>query len=169
MRHSILPSLFCPMASVRLFHIATCLQVGTMSLDWLVDPFASSEFSRSSLPPEVPSGEQQRGAFPASERSRWRQDALQAPPQILQQTKGWNGCGPFLSEGMRCITWNTRGLVGSVFSRQRNREFKLKFLKRLFDANNIFMSPRSAWKGRVSSGYSGVGSAISILWYLYSW
>ena len=29
--------------------------------------------------------------------------------------------------------WNTRGLVGSVFSRQRNREFKLKYLKRLFD------------------------------------
>ena len=40
-------------------------------------------------------------------------------------------------EGMRCITWNTRGLVGSVFSRQRNREFKLKYLKKLFDANNI--------------------------------
>ena len=99
----------------------TCLQVGPMSLDWLVDPFASSEFSRSSLPPEVTSGAQQRGAFPASERSRWRQDALQAPPQILQHTKGWDGCGPFLSEGMRCITWNTRGLVGSVFSRQKQR------------------------------------------------
>ena len=38
---------------------------------------------------------------------------------------------------MRCITWNTRGLVGSVFSKQKNREFKLKYLKRLFDANNI--------------------------------
>ena len=51
--------------------------------------------------------------------------------------KGWDGCGPFLSEGMRCTTWHTRGLVGSVFSRQRNREFKLKYLKRLFDANNL--------------------------------
>ena len=38
---------------------------------------------------------------------------------------------------MRCVTWNTRGLVGSVFSKQKNREFKLKYLKRLFDANNI--------------------------------
>ena len=37
----------------------------------------------------------------------------------------------------RCITWNTRGLVGSVFSRQKNRELKLKYLKRLFHANNI--------------------------------
>ena len=38
---------------------------------------------------------------------------------------------------MRCITWNTRGLVGSVFSKQKNREFKLKYLKKLFDNHNI--------------------------------
>ena len=25
--------------------------------------------------------------------------------------QGGDGCGPFLSEGLRCITWNTRGLV----------------------------------------------------------
>ena len=30
-----------------------------------------------------------------------------------------------------------RGLVGSVFTSQRHREFKLKYLKRLFDANNL--------------------------------
>ena len=83
------------------------------------------------------SGEQQLGAFPASTRSRWRQDPLQAQPQIFQRTKGCDGCGPCLSEGMQCITWNTRGLVGSVVSKQKNREFKLKYLKRLFDANNI--------------------------------
>ena len=68
----------------------TCLQVGPMSLDWPVDPFARSDFSRSSLSPGVPSGEQQRGAFPASTRFRWRQDALQAQPQILQRTTGWD-------------------------------------------------------------------------------
>ena len=117
------------------FNAVTCLLVGPMSLDWPVDPFARSDLSRSTLPPEIPRGEQ-LGVFPASTRSRWRQDALQAQPQILQRTTGWDGCGPFLSEGMRCITWNTRGLVGSVFSRQRNRECKLKYLKRLFDANN---------------------------------
>ena len=32
--------------------------------------------------------------------ARWRQAALQAPPQMLQRTAGWDGCGPFLSEGM---------------------------------------------------------------------
>ena len=115
----------------------TCLQIGPMSLDWLVDPFARSDFSGSSLPLEVPSGEQQQGALPASTRSRWRQDALQAQPQALQRITGWDGCGPFLSKGIRCITWNTRGLVGSVFSRQMNREFKRKYLEKVFGANNI--------------------------------
>ena len=92
-----------------LFRDATCLQVGPMSLDWPVDPFGRFDSSRSSLPPDVPSGEQQLRAFPASIHSRWRQDALQTQPQILQRTPGWDGCGPFLSEGLRCITWNTRG------------------------------------------------------------
>ena len=48
-----------------------------------------------------PSGEQQLRAVPASIRFRWRQDALPAQPQILQRTKGWDGCGSFLSEGLR--------------------------------------------------------------------
>ena len=30
-----------------------------------------------------------------------------------------------------------RGLVGSVFSKPKNREFKLKYLKKLFNTNNI--------------------------------
>ena len=112
-----------------------------MSLDWPVNPFGRSDSSRPSLPPDVPSGEQQRGAFPASIRPLWRQGALQAQPQISQYPTGWDGCGPFVSEGLRCITWNTRGLVGSVFSRQRNREFKLKYLKKLLDNNNIICLP----------------------------
>ena len=116
----------CPrMLSIK---AATCLQVGPMSLELPVDPFAGFDHSRPSLSPEVPSDQQQRGALPASTRSRWRQDALQAPPQILQRSTGWDGCGPFLSVGMRCVTWNTRGIVGSVFSKQKNREFKLKYL-----------------------------------------
>ena len=95
-----------------LIKATTRLQVGPMSLDWPVDPFARFDFSRSSLSPEVPSDEQQRGALPASTRSCWRQDAFQAQPQVLQRTTGWDGCGPFLSGGLRCITWNTRGHIG---------------------------------------------------------
>ena len=40
---------------------ATCLQVGPMSLDWPVDPFARFDHSRPSLFPEVPNDDQQRG------------------------------------------------------------------------------------------------------------
>ena len=56
-----------------LFRDVTCLPVGPMSLDWPVTPFGRSDSSRSSLPPDVPSGVQQRGACPASIRSLWRQ------------------------------------------------------------------------------------------------
>ena len=43
---------------------------------------------------------------------------------------------PFLSEGLRCITWNTRGLVGSVFP-DKGAENSNSNLKRLLDSNNI--------------------------------
>ena len=119
-----------------LFRDATCLPVGPLSLDWPVNPFGRSESSRPSLPPCAPS-DGLRVALPASTRSRWRQGVLHAQSQTLQRTTGWDGCGPFLSEGLRCITWNTRGLVGSVFSRQKNRDFKLKYLKKLLDYNII--------------------------------
>ena len=120
-----------------LFNDATCLPLLPMSLDWPVHPFGRSDSSEPLLPPDAPSDGPRRVALPASERSRWRQGALQVQPQILQRTTGWDGCGPFLSEGLRSITWNTPGLVGSVFSRQRNREFKLNYLKKLLDHTNI--------------------------------
>ena len=106
----------------------TCLQVGPMSL---VDPIARFDQSRPSSSPEDPNDEQQRGAFPASTRSRWRRDALQ-PPQVQQGTAGRDTCGHFPDGGLRCIAWNTRGLVGSVFSSQKNRELKLKYFRKLF-------------------------------------
>ena len=79
----------------------TCLQVGHVSLDWPLDPLTRFDHSCYTLSPGVPSDEQQRGDLPASTRSRWSQDALQAPPQIIQRTASWDGCGPFLSDGIR--------------------------------------------------------------------
>ena len=124
-------------STTSLFGDATCLPVGPMSLDWPVHPCGRSDPSGPSLPPGALSGAQQRGAFPAIGYSRWRQGALHAQAQILQRATGWDGCGPFLSEALRCITWNTRGLVGSVFTRQRNTESKLNYLKQLLDNNII--------------------------------
>ena len=43
---------------------------------------------------EVPSDDQRRDTLPASRRSRWKQNTLQAPPQVLQRITGWDGCGP---------------------------------------------------------------------------
>ena len=84
----------------------------------------------------LPNDDQQRGALPVCTHSRWRQNTLQAPPQVLQRIAGWDGCGPFLTGGLRRITWNTRGLIGFVFSKQKNKEFKLKYLKKVFFINN---------------------------------
>ena len=72
------------------FNAVTCLQVGPMSLDWPVDPFARSDLSRSSLLPEVLSFY----TFPLE---------TEAQPQKIQRTTGWDGCGAFLSEGMRVL------------------------------------------------------------------
>ena len=145
-----------------LIKATTCLQVGPMSLDWPVDPFCKIRFSISSMPPEVPSGEQQQGASPASTRSRWRQGVLPAQSQILQRTTGWDGCGPFFSEGLRCVTWNTRGLVGSVFSRQTHRESKLNFIKKLLDHNNIICLQEVHGKDEFLQDIQELGSAISV-------
>ena len=69
--------------------------------------------------------------------------ALQTQPPILQRT-GWDGCVPFLSEGLRCITWNTRSLVGSVFSRQSRRELNLAYLKKALRSYQHHLPPESA-------------------------
>ena len=120
-----------------LFPALTCLPVGPTSLDWPVNPFGRSGSTGPLLPPDAPSDGLRRGPLTNPERSRWMQGTLQIQPQILQRTSVWDGCGPFLSEGLRCITGNTRSLVGSVFSRQRRRESQLVYLKKLFDRNNI--------------------------------
>ena len=57
------------------------------------------------------------------------------PPQVQHGTAGWDTCGHFSDGGLRCITWNTRGLVGSAFSSQKNRE--LKYFRKLINNNII--------------------------------
>ena len=86
----------------------TCLQVELTSLEWPVDPIARSDQSSPSSSHEDPKDEHPEGALPASSHSRWRRDALH-PPHAQHDTAGRDTCGPFLSEGLRCITWNTRG------------------------------------------------------------
>ena len=161
-------------SKMLLIKAITCLQVGPMSLDWPVDLSAGSDFS--ALPPEVPSGEQQRVAFPASKRSCKRQDALHAQPRILQRTTGWDRCGPFFSEGLRCSTRNTWGLVGSVFTRhewrvltqlsQKNFStttfvFRKCMVRTIFQAIQV-LAPRFRFFGTfIPDNENAGGSAIS--------
>ena len=113
-----------------------CLQEGPMSLDWPVDPWARSDLSRSSLSLDAPSDEQQLGAFPASTRSRWRQDALQAQPQILQRTKGWDGCGPSFPKACDVLL-GTPEVSLDLFSPNQRTECSNSNISKDFDAKNI--------------------------------
>ena len=140
-----------------LFSFATCLPVGLLSLDWPVHPFGRSDSSGPSLPPDASSDELRRVALHAYERSRWRRSALQAQPKVLQRTTG----------EMDVLLFSKACDAGCLF-RHRNREFKLNYLKKLLDQNNIILSPRSKWKGRVSPGCGGIGSAVQVFRYLQS-
>ena len=109
-----------------------------MSLDWPVDPFARFDFSRSSLSHGVPSDEQQRGDLPASTRSRWRQGALHSTiSDITTYYKDGMDVAPSFPKACDVLPGTPGVWWDQFFSRQRNREFKLKYLEKLFDANNI--------------------------------
>ena len=96
------------------------------------------ENSGPSLLPDAPSYGLRRVVLAAHERSRWRQGALHAQPQILQRPTGWDGCAPFLSEGLRCITWNTRILCWNcAFQTEEQRVLTQLYQKKLLDHNNI--------------------------------
>ena len=115
---------------------ATCLKEVPIPLDLPVDPFARFDFSRSSLSPEVASDEQQRGALPASTRSRWRQDALQSTPAAITTycRLGWVWPFPF---GRHVMCHLEHQGSRWIFLLQRKTESKPTFRKKLFDANNI--------------------------------
>ena len=91
------------------------------SLDWPVDPIARFDQSRPSSSPEDTNDEQQRDALPPSTRSRWRQEDALQPPHLLQGSAGRDTCGHLPEGGLRCGTWNTRGLVGSVFYKTKKQ------------------------------------------------
>ena len=79
---------------------------------------------------------QRPGSRPVAPHSRWRRDALH-PPQVQRGAARQATRGCFPADGLRCTTWNTRGLVGSVFSPQRNRERKHDYFRKLLVSNNI--------------------------------
>ena len=106
-----------------------------MFLEWLVAPIAGSDQPSPASSHEDPNDEHPDGGLPAPSHSRWSRDALQ-PRQVQHDTAGRDTCGHF-DGGLRCITWNTRGLIGSVLSSQKNRELKLEYFGKLIENNNV--------------------------------
>ena len=114
----------------------TCLQVRPMSLEWPVAPPAESDQSCPSFSHEDPNDEHPEGALPAPPHPRWRRDALQ-PPQTQRGSLDRNTCVHIPDCGLRCVTWNTRGLIGSVTSSQISREQNHNYFRRSIKNKNL--------------------------------
>ena len=67
---------------------------------------------------------------------RWRRGALQ-PPQSQRDGLDRNTRVHVPDDGLRCVSWNTRGLIRSVCTSQISRELKLNYFKRLIENNNV--------------------------------
>ena len=52
---------------------------------------------------------------------RWRRDALQ-PPEVQRDQLNRNTCVHIPDDGLRCVTLNTRGFIGSLASPQLSGE-----------------------------------------------
>ena len=90
----------------------TCLPMEPMFLEWPVALPPECEQPCPSYSHEDSNDDHLENTLPAPPHSRWRRDALQ-PHQIQHDTAGQDTCGHFPEEGLRCMTWNTGGLVGS--------------------------------------------------------
>ena len=120
------------MASYRIFHVdsLTCSEVGPMSLEWQLAPQGGLVQSHHSMPQEDANGERPENAHVALPHLRWRRDALQ-PPEVQRDRLNGDTCAHIPDGGLRCVTWNTRGLIGSPASPQLSREKKHIYLTRL--------------------------------------
>ena len=87
--------------------------------------------------------------------TRWRRDALQ-PPQVQHDTAGRDTCGHFPDGGLRCITGNTRGLVGSVLSSQKTASSSSNISGSSLTTTTSFVSRR--YTGRIS--FSSLGAKL---------
>ena len=80
------------------------------------------------------------------------EDALLAPPQALQPHETQRGrlhrntSVHIPDGGLRCVTWNTRGLVGSPFSSQTSRERKQNYFSQLTASNDIIYIQENSWE-----------------------
>ena len=120
-------SLFCP---------STCLLEGPLSIGWPLAPPGGLVQPGHSRSQEDASRDRPGGAPLGPSQLRWRRDALQ-PPEVQRDHLARNTCAHIPDGGLRCISWNTRGLLGSPASSQHSRIRKHAYLARLARNNDI--------------------------------
>ena len=107
-----------------------------MSLEWPLAPSGGLAQSSHSLSQEDANGDRPENAPLGLPHLRWRRDALQ-PPEVQRDRLAGNTCVHIPDGGFRCITWNTKGLLGSPASWQHSRERKHIYLTRHAKDNDI--------------------------------
>ena len=149
-----------------LFVIALWLRQSQSILIWPVASIAGSDPSSPSSSPEDPNDEHLEGTLLAPPHSRWRPDALQ-PPQIQRITLDRNTLVHVPDDGLRYVTWNTRGLIGSVTSSQMSRGRTHDYFSQLIENNNIICLQEVHGKDEFLQAFQ-VLAPLFRLWYIYT-
>ena len=98
---------------------------------------------------------------------RWRRDALQ-PPALQRVQLDRNTCVHILDGGLRCVTWNTRGLVGSPTSPQLSREKKHIYFERLAENNDVICLQENHGNVGFLQAIQGIGPIIPTVLYVHT-
>ena len=70
--------------------------------------------------------------------NKYRRLVIKSSVTIQRGCLDWNTCAHVPEGGLRCVTWNTRGLLGSPSSSQSSRERKHNCFIRFTRSNDIF-------------------------------
>ena len=69
--------------------------------------------------------------------NKYRRLVIMSSVTMQRGCLDWNTCAHIPERGLRCVTWNTRGLLGSPSSSQSSRERKHNCFIRLTRSNDI--------------------------------
>ena len=133
-RHSSEPDMVCH--RVFPFSPTTCWPAGHFSLEWPLAQPGGLVQPEHSLSQEDANSDRPENAHLGPPHLRSRRDALQ-PPEVLRDHLARNTCVHIPAGGLRCISWNTRGLLGPAASSQHTREQKHIYLTRVAKNNDI--------------------------------
>ena len=125
------------MACYRISHVLTCTEVGPMSVEWPLAPQGGFVQSHHSMPQEHANGEclGKKSSFCSSTFSVG--DVTRFNHQECSETKRTGTRVRILDGGLRCVSWNRRGLIGSLASSQHSCGKKHIYLARFAKINHI--------------------------------